>query len=105
MQTLRIHPDQWTAVGESLTFSITDIDPAGVRVVLRGQIIGGPDDGGPIHKAVEIGVGSEARIGLVTLALIDTKPAKRESDPLAASAKIGVYCPPHLAIRFVKEPT
>ncbi|MDB5328482.1 MAG: hypothetical protein JWM57_4051 [Phycisphaerales bacterium] len=105
MQTLRIQPDQWTAVGDSLRFAITDIDPAGIRVVLRGQIIGGPEDGGPIHKACEIGVGSEAKIGLVTIALIDTKPAKRDSDPHLSTAKVGVYCPPHLAIRFVKEPT
>lgn len=100
MQTLRLHPDQWTAVGQSMTFAVTDIDAAGVRVLLRGQIIGGPEDGAALDRATEIAVGSEARIGLVTIALIDTK-----NGPAGGSAKVGVFCPPHLAIRLIKEPT
>ena len=99
MQTLRLQPDQWTAVGQSLAFAVTDIDPAGIRVLLRGQVIGGPDDGAPIDRAIEIRIGSEARVGIVTLALIDTKHT-----PTLDTAKIGIFCPPHLAIRLVKEP-
>jgi hypothetical protein len=100
MQTLRVQPDHWTAVGDGLAFAVTDIDEAGVRVVLRGQIIGGPEDGADIRRAVEIGVGSEARIGLITLTLIDTR-----KDRNGGTAKLGIFCPPHLAIRPVKEPT
>lgn len=100
MQTFRLHPDQWTAVGDGLTFAITDIDANGVRLLVRGQVIGGPEDGADIDRAVEIAVGSEARIGIVTIALIDTKPSL-----LKSSAKVGVFCPPHVAVRPAKEPT
>lgn len=100
MQTLRLISDQWIAIGQGLAFAITDIDPEGVRVLLRGQIIGGPDDGERVDRAMEIAVGSEARVGIVTLTLIDTKETKT-----GGTAKLGVFCPPHMAIRPVKEPT
>lgn len=100
MQTIRVKPDQWTAIGDGLTFAVTDIDAGGVRVLLRGQIIGGPEDGATIDRPAEIAVGSELRIGIITVALIDTKPS-----PLDSSAKLGVLGPQHLAIRPVKEPT
>ena len=100
MQTIRLKPDQWAAIGESLTFAVTDVDADGVRVLLRGQVIGGPEDGADLDRAGEIATGSELKIGLVTLALIDTK-----RHVTGDTAKLGIYCPPHLAIRFVKEPT
>ena len=100
MQTLRLTPDQWTAVGQGMTFAVTDIDSSGVRVLLRGRVIGGPDDGAPLDRAVEIAVGGEARVGIVVITVIDTKHT-----PAGDTVKVGVFCPQHVAIRLVKEPT
>ena len=88
MQTIRLKPDQWAAIGQSLTFAVTDVDADGVRVLLKGRVIGGPDDGADLHRTGEIAVGSELKVGLVTLALIDTK-----RHVTGDTAKVGIYCP------------
>ena len=55
--------DQWVQIGQSISVSPTDIDEKSVRLIARGRIIGGPEDGAAFEKTAEVGVGGEMRLG------------------------------------------
>jgi sRNA-binding carbon storage regulator CsrA len=77
-------------IGEHLTVTLTDIDQAGVRLMIDGELIGGPDDGMTIRERRELGVNGEVRIGsLITLTVTDISAQK---------AKIGVVAPKHIVV-------
>lgn len=89
MHTVKSRPDQWTAIGEALAFAPTDIDSGGVRIMVRGEVVGGPEDGGRIDRAFEIATGRSVAIGLVTIGVISVT---------IRTAKFGVIVPPHIAV-------
>ena len=62
--------DQAIAVGSAVTVTPTDVDFAGARVLVRGELVGGPDDGARVDEARELRVGGAVHLGtLVTITL------------------------------------
>ena len=55
--------DQWVQIGQSISVSPTDIDENTVRLIARGRVIGGAEDGAAFEKAAEVAVGGEMRLG------------------------------------------
>lgn len=103
MTILSRQVDEWIVIGEKLTLSPTDIDASGVRIVVRGHLIGGAEDGLAVDRAHELAIGSSIRLGeLVTVTLMkighgdDAKPAP--TAPAAPRAVFGIQAPPNLTI-------
>src|SRR4051812_11836861 len=91
MKTLTRRADESILIGEHLTVTVTDVDANGVRLLLDGELIGGPDDGMTIREARELAIGGEVRIGsLVTLGLAEIK---------GKVAKMVVGAPKHVAVQ------
>jgi sRNA-binding carbon storage regulator CsrA len=62
--------DQWLQIGSTMFVGPTDIDKVGVRLLAKGRMIGGPEDGATFERACELGKGGELRLGphvLVTI--------------------------------------
>src|SRR4051812_14055577 len=55
--------DQWVQIGESIAVAPTDIDAKTVRLIARGRVLGGADDGAAFEKTAEVGVGGDMRLG------------------------------------------
>ena len=55
--------DQWVQIGESISVAPTDIDDQAVRLIARGRVLGGADDGAAFEKVAEVSVGGEMRLG------------------------------------------
>lgn len=78
MTTCVVQVDEPVQIGQSLRVTVTDIDPAGVRLTVRGRVVGGPSDGESIQTAHELGVGKSINISphvAVALAEIDGNDA------------------------------
>ncbi len=91
MHMITRHQDESILIGDRMTVTVTEIDKSGIRLMIEGELIGGPDDGLAIHEARELGVGSEVRLGdLVTLSLANIR---------GGTARIGVVAPANVAIR------
>lgn len=75
--TVVLKVDQVLHIGEKLTASPTDIDPAGVRLLVRGELLGGPDDGQRVNEAKELGINSVLTLGaLISLSLVGADDKK-----------------------------
>jgi len=82
--------DESVRVGERLTVTVTDVDPGGVRLLVDGELIGGPDDGQRVREARELAPGGEVRLGgLVTIVLVDVVGPK---------ARLGFLVPRHVEL-------
>jgi hypothetical protein len=69
--TVVLEVDQVLHIGEKLTASPTDIDASGVRLLVRGELLGGAEDGERINEARELGRNSVVTLGaLVSLSLV-----------------------------------
>jgi sRNA-binding carbon storage regulator CsrA len=67
--------DEWVQVGSDVLLSPTDIDARTVRVIVKGRMIGGPDDGQPFEAAHEMSRGQSISIGpLVHMAVMEIRP-------------------------------
>jgi carbon storage regulator len=55
--------DEWIQVGESILVGPTDIDSTGVRLIAKGRMIGGPEDGATFTRTAELGREGELRLG------------------------------------------
>ena len=55
--------DQWVQIGESITVAPTDIDAKTVRLIARGRVLGGAEDGAAFEKTAEVSVGGDMRLG------------------------------------------
>lgn len=67
--------DESLMIGRRLVVTITDIDAAGVRLIAKGQCVGGFNDGEEIDRAFELGTSGEVRLGdliTITIARIST---------------------------------
>jgi len=93
MTTCVVQVDELVQIGESLVVSATDIDKTGVRLLVRGRIVGGPSDGETVNTTYELGVGKSISISpSIAVAL-------QEIDGLDAVLK--VFAPPTLAVQRV----
>lgn len=91
MHMITRHQGEAILIGDHMRVTVTDIDKSGIRLMIEGELIGGPDDGLTIHEARELGTGGEVRLGdLVTLSLASIR---------GTTARIGVVAPAHVAIR------
>lgn len=88
--------DQPLLIGHSATVLLTDIDPTGVRVSIRGQIVGGPNDGERIAETHEMGKGQSVHIGPhVAITLITVR---------GDAAVLGILVPPHMPVQAMPGP-
>lgn len=82
--------DQWVQIGQSTAVAPTDIDPKTVRLIARGRVIGGADDGAAFEKTAELAIGGELRLGehvvVSVLAIHDNE------------VKLGVQSPKHVRV-------
>jgi carbon storage regulator len=82
--------DQWIVIGSDIRVSPTDIDAQGVRLVARGRVMGGPDDGAAFHSVHELTVGQSCHLGphvAITLVKVDN-----------GVVRLGVLAPAHIAV-------
>lgn len=88
--------DQPILIGHSATVVLTDIDAGGVRVSVRGQIVGGPNDGERIAETHELAKGQSIHIGPhVAVTLITVR---------GDAAVLGVLAPPHMPVKPLPGP-
>jgi hypothetical protein len=88
--------DEWIVIGERLRLAPTDIDSGGARIIVRGELIGGADDGAPIDRSYELAIGSSLRLGaLVNITLMKTIL----QSPLPPRAQFGIQVPPKLIVQ------
>jgi sRNA-binding carbon storage regulator CsrA len=67
--------DEWVQIGSDVLLSPTDVDQRTVRVIVRGRMIGGPDDGQPFEAAHEASRGQTFAIGpFVHVAVMEIRP-------------------------------
>jgi sRNA-binding carbon storage regulator CsrA len=55
--------DQEIAIGQDIRVSPTDIDAYGVRLVARGRVLGGPNDGNSFESTHELLPGNAVNFG------------------------------------------
>ncbi|MDQ3441010.1 MAG: hypothetical protein M3478_11750 [Planctomycetota bacterium] len=67
--------DEWVQVGSDVLVSPTDIDQRIVRVIVRGRMIGGPDDGQAFEAVHEMSRGQTFAIGpFVHVTAMEVRP-------------------------------
>jgi sRNA-binding carbon storage regulator CsrA len=82
--------DQWVQIGQSIAVAPTDIDAKSVRLIARGRVIGGADDGAPFENTADLPVGGEMRLGehvVVTVLAV-----------LGDEVRLGVQSPRHVRV-------
>lgn len=91
VEVITRHAGESFTAGDSLLVTVTDIDPAGVRLVAEGAYIGGAKDGERFRSTHEIGPGGSVRLGdLLTVVLLEIQPRR---------CRLGALAPPHLPVR------
>jgi sRNA-binding carbon storage regulator CsrA len=82
--------DQWVQIGQSIAVAPTDIDAKSVRLIARGRVIGGADDGAAFERTAELGVGGEMRLGEhVVVSVLDIR---------GDEVRLGVQSPKHVRV-------
>ncbi len=83
--------DQWVQIGRDIYVGPTDIDPKSVRVLARGRMLAGPNDGGTFQSVHELARGQSFAIGpCVVVTVMDIRGEK---------VHLGVHAPPHVEVR------
>jgi sRNA-binding carbon storage regulator CsrA len=91
MHRLAIKVDQSLAIGSDIRVSATDIDVKGVRLIARGRILGGPNDGANFEHIHEMAVGSSVHLGPhVAVTLVAVR---------GEVARIDVFAPANVMVR------
>ena len=89
--TVVLQVDQILRIGEKLTASPTDIDATGVRLLVKGELLGGPNDGERISEAKELGPNSVVTLGaLISLSLVGADENGRAMFHVIAPANVKV---------------
>lgn len=91
MLTISREVDQWIQIGDDLFVSPTDIDDAGVRLIARGRMLGGEEDGATFSKDADLGVGGELRLGPSVVVTVVGVSAGKVRLAVQAPAHIGVH--------------
>ena len=88
--------DEPIQIGTGTTVVLTDIDAAGVRASVRGQIAGGPNDGERVAETHELAKGQSFHVGPhIAVTLISVK---------GDAALLGVLAPPHMPVKTIAGP-
>jgi sRNA-binding carbon storage regulator CsrA len=83
--------DEWVQIGDGVFVSPTDLDDKTVRVIARGRMVGGPDDGAPFESAHELSQGQSFAIGsMIVVTALDLRP------PVV---RLGINRPKHVTVR------
>lgn len=86
------HIDQWLVIGDDIQVSPTDIDEKIVRLIARGRMLGGAEDGGVFQAVHEMSVGQSFAIGpMIRISIVEIRGGQE--------VRLGVTCPPHLGVR------
>jgi sRNA-binding carbon storage regulator CsrA len=83
--------DQWILIGDHTYVGPTDLDTRIARLLIKGEIFGGPEDGATVDRAVDLTVGQSVSLGpnvVVTLIAL-----------VGGIARIGVQAPPHISVQ------
>jgi len=72
--TVVLKPDQAIHVGDKLTAKLTDADASGCRLIVRGELLGGADDGAWVNEPRELATNHMMNLGaLVSVLLVGTE--------------------------------
>jgi len=82
--------DESVMIGRKLMVTLTDVDARSVQIRVRGELIGGADDGLSIDRVFELAVGSNQMLGpLVNVILVEL---------IGAKARFGFIYPRHISV-------
>ena len=82
--------DQHLRIGSDITVLLTDIDPRGIRLIARGRVLGGPNDGAEFEKVLEMTIGSSINLSPhIVLTLVKVRDA---------TARLDVFVPAHVVV-------
>jgi sRNA-binding carbon storage regulator CsrA len=83
--------DESIVVGRDVVVTPTDIDESGARVIARGTMVGGPDDGGRFDAAHELSPGGSFHVGpMIVITLVEVR---------GGFARLGVHAPKSMPVR------
>lgn len=69
--------DELLEIGDDLLVGPTDINPKMVRLLARGRVMGGSDDGAGFTKSADLGINGEMRLGdHVVITVVDIRGDK-----------------------------
>jgi carbon storage regulator CsrA len=83
--------DQWIQIGDGMFVAPTDIDETGVRLIARGRMIGGEEDGATFTKAADLAVGGELRLGPTIIVTVAGVNGNKVRLAVQAPLHIGVH--------------
>jgi carbon storage regulator CsrA len=87
--------DQTLLIGSDIQVTPTDIDPDLVRIIVRGTMLGGPNDGGCFQGVHELSRGQSFWIGsMIQVAVVEIR-----SDEV----RLGVNAPNRLSVQRQEE--
>lgn len=93
VQTLKV--DQRIVIGDSMEIWPTDVDPDLVRLMAEGEMLGGPEDGLKIRKALDLGINGEMRLGnSLFVTVLDIRGDK---------CRIAIQAPSHVPVRLKED--
>ena len=82
--------DQPVRVGLQMSISLTDLDAGGVRMLIDGELVGGPDDGLRVREARELRIGNHVELGTQVQVLLEAADATR--------ATLAITLPTHVDV-------
>ena len=83
--------DQWLSIGADIGVSPTDIDARGIRIIARGRMLGGPNDGGAFETVHELKIGSSVNLSPhVALTLVEVR---------GKIARLDVFAPANVLVQ------
>ena len=90
MKTITRKIDQWILIGTDIRMSPTDIDSKTVRLVGRGRLLGGPNDGKTFDVVHELTAGQSCHFGPhVAVTAVDIR---------GDIVRLGVMVPAHIEV-------
>ncbi len=85
-------PDETLLIGTKLSATVTDVDAGGARIIVRGELIGGAQDGASVDQPFELGIDGEISLGsMVRLTLVRIATNEQR-------AYLGVIVPKHIGV-------
>ena len=90
MVTVTRRVDQWVLIGQDIVVGPTDIDDRTSRVIARGRMLGGANDGGTFQSAHELARGQSFAIGpCIIVTMLEIK---------GDHVRLAVHAPRHLGV-------
>ena len=83
--------DESIVIGRDVLVTPTDVDAGGARVIARGTMVGGPDDGGRFDAVHELAAGQSFHVGpMIVVTLVEVR---------GGFARLGVHAPKSMPVR------